>query len=207
MGLGVQGHRDIGRGACHRHSVPVHPVLILVPCHRAGRQHTPLSQHGQPQKHHPIWCTMRHSPSSPRCPKPLCPAQTGTGEVAVVTASPQTTWTDHALDWRAWSPALASQGGLQHSMSPAGTAQRDKGWGRAAPRTPSYLGLPQPTAGATGSKRLCKGAGDAAEAKNPAKTGRGVQLHPGSILPPHAGGPGQSSPSPSPLHADPTAKG
>lgn len=141
-------------------------------------------------------------PQQPSLPQTLvsCPNWDGGGGCCHSISS-------NHLDWRAWSPALASQGGLQHSMSPAGTAQRDKGWGREAPRTPSYLGLPQPTAGATGSKRLCKGAGDTAEAKNPAKTGRGVQLHPGSILPPHAGGPGQSSPSPSPLHADPTAKG
>lgn len=139
MGLGVQGHRDMGRGACHRHSVPVHPVLILVPCHRAGRQHTPLSQHGQPQKHHPIWCNMRHSPSSPSCPKPLCPAQTGTGVVAVVTASSQTTGTGghghqhslHKEDCSTACPQLAlprgTRGGAEQPQGPLLT------WGSPSP--------------------------------------------------------------------------
>lgn len=181
---------------------PVHPVLTLVPCHRAGGQHIPLPQHGQPQKHHATWCSMRHSPAALALPQTLVSRPNwdrGGGCCHSISSN--------HLDGRAWSPALASRGGLQHSLSPAGTVQRDKVWGRAATRTSPYLGLSQPVAGDIGTKRLCTGAGDIAETKNPAKTGRGVQLHPDSIPPSHAGGPGQSSPSPSPLHPDPTAKG
>lgn len=196
----ARGHCDTGRGARHSHAAPMHPDLIPDPCCQAGDSIFLFPSMVSPKS------TMRHTPSSP-CTAPStasCAAQTGTGVVvAAVTASPQTT----------------SSGGHGHQLhqgiaaqhSPSWHIQRDKVWGRAAPRSPSYLGLPR-WHGTLGQKGSAKGTLRRQRTLQNQVGGSGCILppswiHPASILPPHAGGPGQSSPSPSPLHPDPTAKG
>lgn len=86
-----------------------------------------------------------------------------------------------------------------------------QGVGQSSPKDPFLPGVltwgsPSPWQGTLGQKDSANALGTLQRQRTLQGWG-GVQLHPGSILPPHAGGPEQSSPSPSSMHTDPKAKG
>lgn len=97
-------------------------------------------------------------------PKLSCPVQTGTGVVAVVTAPPQTAWTGgHGQHW-------LHKGDCSTAPSPQLAPPRGTRCGAEQPQGPLLTWGSPSRAGDIGTKRLCKGAGDTAEAKNPANS-------------------------------------